>query len=259
MYSKIIFYILILAAIVHVVFSIIVLFFPKVINNYTDTTENIVHSIMRGEKTYYREVTSNEKESLKRKTDELDILLKRYPKFIGVDWKFRVITKNLPAYFTYEDYIYIPYHKIDTIGKSTLLHEKVHILQRIYKEEFDNYYLDILNYESKSVELSKKWQDLFLINPDALDINWVFKENGKYYLPLLLKSFKRVVILLKLNKDGTYITTDEVYDFNDFNFFNNYLQFMAGLYNPNELLAEMITSFILEDYNNESLKQFLNQ
>ena len=34
---------------------------------------------------------------------------------------------------------------------------------------------------------------------------------------------------------------------------------MAGLYNPNELLAEMITSFILEDYNNESLKQFLNQ
>ena len=50
-----------------------------------------------------------------------------------------------------------------------------------------------------------------------------------------------------------------MYDFNDFNFFNNYLQFMAGLYNPNELLAEMITSFILEDYNNESLKQFLNQ
>ena len=79
MYSKLIFYILILAAIVHIVFSIIVLFFPKVINNYTDTTENIVHSIMRGEKTYYREVTSNEKESLKRKTDELDILLKRYP------------------------------------------------------------------------------------------------------------------------------------------------------------------------------------
>ena len=62
MYSKLIFYILILAAIVHIVFSIIVLFFPKVINNYTDTTENIVHSIMRGEKTYYRQLTSNEKE-----------------------------------------------------------------------------------------------------------------------------------------------------------------------------------------------------
>ena len=86
-------------------------------------------------------------------------------------------------------YIYIPQNKIQHISKNTLLHEKIHVLQRKYKEYFDDFYKNVLNYESKPVKLTDKWNSKFLVNPDSLDINWIFKENGDYYLPLLLKNF----------------------------------------------------------------------
>ena len=226
------------------------------IENYSVSVENKVKNIMLGQNINLRDPTNSEIMILKNKTLEIDNSTKIYNKIYKLPWKFKIITEKIDAFFTYNDYIYIPYHKIDTITKNTLLHEKIHVLQRKYKEYFDNFYKNVLNYESKPVKLTGKWNDKYLINPDALDINWIFKENDKYYLPLLLKDFKKVVILL----DENFNTTNKSYNFTDFIFFEKYVKDrFIDLYHPNEMTACMISHKIYGNYNNNDIDILLSK
>ena len=253
--NEIIIFIIIIIIIIYIFINSILIF----CNFDNHSIKNIVKSIMNKENYYFRSISKYEKDILKKKTDILDIQLKKYPKIKQIEWKFRIITVNIKYYFTYGSYIYIPYNKINKISLNTLLHEKIHILQRIYTNKFNEYYIKKLNYiHNLPIKLSTKWKNLHLINPDSLDINWVFKENGNYYLPLLLKNFKKVVVLLK-KKDNIFITTNFFYNFIKFNFFSKYLQFYNSLYHPNELLANLITDFVLKNKTDTDLEMFLKK
>jgi len=224
--------------------------------DYSVIIENIVKNIMLGKNIDIRDLTSSESIILKNKTKYIDESTKVYNKIYRIPWKFKIVTKNIGAYWTYGDYIYIPQNKIQQISKNTLLHEKIHVLQRKFKEYFDDFYKNVLNYESKPVKLTDKWNNKYLINPDALDINWIFKENGNYYLPLLLKNFHKVVILL----DKNYNTTNKTYNFTDFNFFKKYKKYpFIDLYHPNEISACMISHKIYGNYDNNDIDILLSK
>ena len=62
---------------------------------------------MLGKNIDIRDLTSSELIILKNKTREIDNLIKVYKKINQLPWKFKVITKNIGAYWTYDDYIYI--------------------------------------------------------------------------------------------------------------------------------------------------------
>ena len=185
--------------------------------------------------------------------------------FHTIPWKivvFKNIENNYPH--THKDIIFIPYSMIDNLSnyKDTLVHEKVHVLQRkkadMFKDLYKNYW------HTHKVNLSKGNHDIIYsylrANPDTDTNNWVFmynnkriifkamyKENASHlgdvdYIGLFLDSNNNVI-----DKKGL----TDIKEFTDF-----YGHKYSNHYHPNELSAEMISSHL---FNKESKSKAYDQ
>ena len=97
------------------------------------------------------------------------------------------IEKNMA--FTLDKYIFLPSSYINnnniTDLAETLIHEKIHIIQRFNKQIFFNFYTQQLNFDYTNKIINKHLlNNIQITNPDGIEINWIFKKKNKYYLPI---------------------------------------------------------------------------
>ena len=95
--------------------------------------------------------------------------------------------------FTLGNVIFLPNHFVNNITNnnssisllSTLCHERIHILQRVHKDFFDEFIINKMKFKKTSIN---KLPDNLFSNPDGLQTkgeSWIIKINKKWYLPYL--------------------------------------------------------------------------
>ena len=188
----------------------------------------------------------------------------KYDFLTNLSWNFvklsNKIEKGMP--FTLGKHIYFSTKFLDEIVKiteyndnknfiefcDTLIHEKIHIIQRTNEELFYNFYKNDLNYiNTNKINISKFWKRLNLKNPDGIDINWIIKYNNKYYLPMLIfidDSLEQIIIELKYN-NKYYYTTKKYMNIKEFIPFKDYPNNIST-YHPNEITAYILPKIILK-------------
>ena len=125
-----------------------------------------------------------------------------YPYFPMYEWKFIKITDALEGGLPHTklDCIILPQQDIISIMNyqqqdnnirydildfgGLLLHELVHIMQRYNPLLFNNLYEKIWPFRKAKIIGNLTKNPNQRLNPDAMDNSWVYKESGKYYLPI---------------------------------------------------------------------------
>ena len=126
-----------------------------------------------------------------------------YPIFRREPWNIYVSINNLEMNmpYTIDNYIIISLKDIKDLYPSfkkghidnhfinTLVHEKIHVIQRNRQKKFDNFYRQVYNnfIDSRYGKvIPKKLKESNMNNPDSNNTHWIYKLNQKKYLPLLL-------------------------------------------------------------------------
>lgn len=206
--------------------------------------------------------TKEEKIFLDKNIRYINDYCSKYNKIIN-DWRFikisNKIDKGMP--FTVDKYIFLCDELLNNFDKNkinkgfidTLIHEKIHIIQRFDQKKFNEFYKNNLNIlYNNDLFITEYWKKKHLKNPDGLDINWIYKYNNSYYLPLLIFQNDNVEqVIIKLNKKLQ--TTKDFVNIRKFPLFNN-IPYNISPYHPNELAAYILPKIILK---NDSLPRNL--
>jgi len=216
--------------------------------------------------------TDRDKESIYFYINYIKKQYKKYSLITHSKWNFIKISYKLEGSmpFTLDNYIFLSDRLLtkiysDKVTNKNLLnncemfiHEKIHIIQRnnqpIFNTLYTTYFKTIY---CNNLIIKNEWKNKIMSNPDGLNINWIYKWNNNYYLPLLViekNSLEQYVIKLIKNKD-TYTTTEE------FKLITNFVPFMyfplnASYYHPNEICAYIVSKYIInkETINKKIIK-----
>ena len=214
---------------------------------------------------FLKRMTKNEKSVLKSRFEKADKLIKlsTIKCLLNIPWKIWVSKNNLELSmpFTVDEYIVIPETKINTVSASTLIHEKIHILQRKNQEKFNNFYKKLYPFLYKQVdskiipyELDKK----HMTNPDSNNTYWIYYIHNKLWLPLLIYD-KNSNSCLEQAYPVLFVNNNVVIDINRPSKLRSLLPNMSediSLYHPNEILACQLASSII--YNRPIDTDLLN-
>ena len=196
------------------------------------------------------------------------------------DWNIMVSKKGLEMDmpFTLDKFIIIP---IDTLqfynakymiknkplkkdSKSyfnaftkTLIHEKIHVLQRKYQDKFNEFYKNqykfVEVYPKQSYDIPEELKKVYMTNPDSNFDMWVYKYNSKKYLPLITVSNGQ------LSEIGYNINNyNDIIEIKKVKIDEDLLQPFYSQYHPNEIFACDLTEQIANDNIKEEYKEFLN-
>lgn len=209
------------------------------------------------------EFTIKEKYALNTYIHYISTHYGKFP-FLTKNWNFVKLSNKLEKAmpFTLGKFIYLPSYyvdKLEYIHKSrnidfiavcdTLIHEKIHILQRYNSTIFHHFYIKYLKYihvKSYNIILTENWIKLHFKNPDGLDIHWILQYENSYYIPLLIFTNKIKQIVIKLHKIGTkYYTTNTYIDATKWEYFKIYPN-GTSVYHPNEISAYILPKLILK-------------
>ena len=196
--------------------------------------------------------------------------------FMNEDWnfvKFRDLENNFPH--THLKYIFLSQKQVNDIvynyrKKSkisgmrylinTIIHEKVHVYQRLYPEKFDELY-KLWNFSKpKNIYNIEKFKNLVRNNPDSDKSYYVYSFDDTHILMNALYNSdaknigdtKYIGLYLDKIDDNTYINktniVKELKNIQEYNYlFGNISQ---NYYHPNEISAELIAAYYMEKLNN---------
>ena len=155
-----------------------------------------------------REFTNEEKEAIRRCVEKLYPALKdRYPLFAETPWSFLKVSGNIEGGLSHtrDKHIVFSERTCSRIARlyqtdperaalsfgRLLVHEQMHVFQRVNPVFFDSLYTDIWGFiKAKEIESCPWLEKHHLANPDGIDCCWVFpiqrEENMIYIQPLLV-------------------------------------------------------------------------
>lgn len=237
-----------------------------------------------------REFTDKEKEAIRRCVKELyPALKKQYPLFAEMPWSFLKVSDNVEGGLSHTRDKHIIFsertcrriarlHQEDpektTLSFAGLLvHERMHVFQRVNPGFFDSLYIDIWGFvKAKEIESCPWLVKHHLANPDGLDCCWVFPirqgESTIYIWPLLV--FAEGQGLKRMGRDFRMIAVELVK--NDGHFrpkldeksrpvFRNLFEVpeyckvfpsTGNIYHPNEACASLFANIVLADSFNKA-------
>ena len=178
--------------------------------------------------------------------------------------------------FTLGQYIFLPEMFLNKMDKNinssnflknctTLLHEKIHIIQRNHQYEFNKLYPDVFSCQHiKNLKLNNYWKSKHMSNPDGLDINWIYQFNNSYYLPILTFNLEKrsiktsIGVKLKKTKKRFY-TLNSYIKLKDIDQLKDYPKNIS-LYHPNEIMACVLADIILKNIfpKNKKINKLIN-
>ena len=244
-------------------------------NNFTRIDLRLRNIDINIKEYYFNKIldfSEQEKKALKWIIEQINIK----DSFMDKDWnfvKFIDLENNFPH--THLKYIFLSQIQVDDIvynykKKSkisdmkylvnTLIHEKVHVYQRIYPEKFNELY-QLWNFSKPSkIYNIEKFKNLVRNNPDSDKSYYVYSLNDTHILmnALYNKDAKNIghtkYLGLYLDKvdNNTYINKKNIVkqlkDIPEYNYlFGNISQ---NYYHPNEISAELIAAYYMEKLNN---------
>jgi hypothetical protein len=175
-------------------------------------------------------------------------MLINYPAIKNIKWRF-VVSKSgleLDMPFTLGEYIILPEHLLNSLDNNvnssiatTLLHEKIHLLQRHNQEHFTKFYISDTSLPSIKVyygDIPDAISRINMTNPDSNGIYYVYRHASISYLPLLVYMDGRLV-------ERAFNTTD----FSKSTSINMLVTgYNQGLYHPNEIIAYRLSKSIID-------------
>jgi hypothetical protein len=181
-----------------------------------------------------------------------------------IPWKILIsrngLEMNMP--FTIDECIIIPLDNLKYIQNNsnneifikTLIHEKIHILQRKNQDIFNNFYKDNFKFvelNSKLQNIPEQWNKINMTNPDSNFDSWIYKYNLKEYLPLLVViNGQTKEFAFNINNLDEYIDLRKV-------ILDESLPKNCSLYHPNEILAcDLADKIMLNKITNSYNKLF---
>ena len=226
--------------------------------NYKINKYSSINQIVKFYKNNILEFSNHEKDLVNKHISFINSRTGDLPVLSKSNWKFMKLSPNIEQQmpFTLDDIIFLPVQMLKSMENDarfidncdTLIHEKIHVIQRKYKKVFNQFYKKYLGAKYvKHLIITDKWKKLNLKNPDGLDVNWIYKFKGKYYLPMLTFDDEygleqRIIALKKVGKE--YITTN--HSKNAYDIFPDYPKFIS-VYHPNEITAYSIPKIILSN------------
>jgi len=215
-------------------------------NKYLTYEENVI------------DFNNMEKKYLNYNIYEINQKLLNYKQLYNTKWNL-IKTRNNLEYgrpFTLDEYIFLPENDIFNLDiKTTLLHEKLHIHQRLNQDKYNTLYEQYLDwYLEDNIILSNYIKENIVVNPDGTNNNWYFYYKNLKIVPLLIyeNNYKIKYYILNNNKiDKEYTNNKDITNFlkNKYNIKDNY-------YHPNEIIVTILTDYLL--YNKKIDKNLLH-
>lgn len=186
-------------------------------------------------------------------------------------WKFGLVNNNLEGGMphTHSDVIIFSEKLVNNLvvsnnSKSLFIHERTHVIQRKYIEDFVNLYKNYWNFIR--VKVNNKLKINIRLNPDGPNSNWVFKFNNTYIWPIAVFKSKNLVdcryvgVYLKKKNDIFYADNScKVKDLVDCPEYNDFFGNINNSYHPNEIAADYMSMYILKNHiSNIGFKKFKN-
>tara|TARA_B110001450_G_C17631523_1_gene485413 strand:+ start:1183 stop:1665 length:483 start_codon:yes stop_codon:yes gene_type:complete len=136
--------------------------------------------------------------------------------------------------------------------KNTLLHEKIHIIQRFKKDNFYRLYEKYWNFRYFKINNLDRIEKFSRTNPDGLDNNWVYSYQGIHIVILSLynKNYKDISDVssygIYLDNSNNIIFPVRKKKLNEIKEFNHFFgNLNVNNYHPNEISAEMLAMMLL--------------
>ena len=188
-------------------------------------------------------IPNNLKLFLKKYTDIADNIIKKYKLYslINIPWKFLISQSGLEGNMPYtldnyiiftEDYL-LDNKKYNYDLVITLIHEKIHILQRRYQDKFNRFYKSYYNFLKFNIhpfKLPNKLRKIYMNNPDSNFDIWIYEYKNILFYPLLAKKKNQYIDVGFDFKSLKPINIKKIKKF--FKFGNN-----ISFYHPNEIFA----------------------
>ena len=151
----------------------------------------------------------------------------------------------------------------------TLLHEQIHVVQRLNPGLFDSLYTQVWKFEKAKIDESNAWLKKYhLVNPDGTD-HWAYPlgegADRRYIWPLVLLApnarhmpddFRALAISLEKTATGFRPTVkDNVPVFDDLDAVDEYQAAFPSVesnYHPNEIAADLISWMVMREAFGES-------
>lgn len=232
-----------------------------------------------------REFSVEEKEALRWCVKKLYPALKQqYPLFAETPWSFLKVSGTIEGGLSHTRDKHIvfsertckrfamlhqsaPERAALSFG-SLLVHEQMHVFQRVNPGFFDSLYTDIWGFiKAKEIESCPWLEKHHLVNPDGLDCCWVFpiqhRENTIYIWPLLVfaegpelkrmgRDFRMIAVEL-IKSDGHFrpkLADDDRPVFRNLFKVPEYRKVFpstGNIYHPNEACASVFAQIVMAD------------
>jgi len=237
-----------------------------------------------------REFTNEEKEAISRCVEGLyPALGQQYPVFAKTPWSFLKVSGNIEGGLSHtrDKHIVFSERTCSRIARlyqtdperaalsfgRLLVHEQMHVFQRVNPVFFDSLYTDIWGFiKAKEIESCPWLEKHHLANPDGIDCCWVFpiqrEENMIYIQPLLVfaegdglkrmgRDFRMIAVELVRN-DGhfrTKVAEDGRPLFRNLFEVPEYRKVFpstGNIYHPNEACASVFAQIVMADSFNQA-------
>jgi len=231
--------------------------------------------------------TEEEREVLRAYVEELaPVLAEQYPRFAELPWAFlkvsNLIEGGLPhtrgTTIIFSDFIcriaVMLYRAPDASRERAymldlLVHEQMHVFQRVNPGFFDTLYEDVWGFEKAGEIESCDWITAHQVtNPDAVECPWVLpveRNNGVTHLwPLIVfregdgvkrmpDDFRQIAVSLRKDGDGFVIVRDEegvpVHEYLMFvPEFRALFPYSENIYHPDEASADEFAKLVMWDH-----------
>lgn len=229
-----------------------------------------------------REFTEEDKEIITRYVAVIDSFMPvEFPALAAIPWSFILLCDSLEAGFpdTRDGHVILSEKFLRAlnewkdkqssmffVGLEVLIHEKVHVLQRINPAKFEQFYLNTWGFRKVAIpKLHDLIQERILVDPDAPSHEWVINlspNKSNFILPAVIlkdnrlgmgENVQRIGIsidstkkgfLPRMNKSGR----PEFRDLNSVSQYRKKFPLSEHDYHPHELSADLVSKYLVRKF-----------
>lgn len=187
----------------------------------------------------------------------MDYMCEKYSNNYFNNWKFGLVTEKIELGLphTHRDVIILTKNILSNNLEflcRLFTHERTHVLQRKYPKKFEILYTKYWNFINVSkIYNFEKFKEETRINPDGLDLKWIFCYKEIYILPLSIfkdsnfTNCENIGIYLEKTNNIFLIPDNPIIKpLSKCNEYTNFFKISSNNYHPNELSAEYFSDYI---------------